>query len=194
MPKIYDFLEADDVDLIDEVMRTYHQRLIDLNTTVRAITVTKRNKDGEDEPCLTGYGKAPALACISVIKDKAKLFLKHDAEITIDLCCWRDLNRKQKIAVIDHELTHLEPKRDKDGHPIIDEDGRPKLTTKPDDFIVWGFHSIIAKHKENSVEGPAVRMLATSCEGDWLRDAATYSDSLTNRRAALNEAEEPANA
>ena len=185
----YDFLEADDVDLIEEALTAYHPRLISLNCTVRAIMAEKLNRDEEMVPCLKGYGGVFALAKISVIKPRGKIFVKHDAEIVICKASWTPLNRAQKLAVLDHELTHLEPNLDKEGHPIIDEDGRPLMKLRPDDFIVWGFHSIIAKHKENSMEGPAVRMLATHVEQDFARDAATFSENLSNRRAAMNETE-----
>lgn len=108
--------------------------------------------------------KGPAVklhgrACAAVIKInslKARAEGLPDATITIDGHLWgrgdEKLPRRRRIALLDHELHHLVVVHDKNGDPVADDLGRPKLKMKPHDFEVGWFRVIAERHGRDSFE------------------------------------------
>lgn len=83
------------------------------------------------------------------LKDRA--MGRGDAEITIDGDWWNDVDDAERKALIDHELHHLEVRKDERGI-LTDDLGRPLLKMRKHDRE-YGFFDIIAsRHGEYSQE------------------------------------------
>lgn len=106
--------------------------------------------EGDEAPVkLHGY---PCAAAISVIAYKQRVDKRADAEIIIDAAWWDNATEPQQRALLDHEITHLEIERDKDGCLKTDDAGRPKLKLKLHDWQLGGFRSIAARYGDDAPE------------------------------------------
>ncbi len=59
---------------------------------------------------------------------------------------------------MDHELTHLEL-AEKEGAPVLDDGGRPKLKMRLHDYEFGWFTEVAERHKENAIEVQQARAL-----------------------------------
>ncbi len=67
-----------------------------------------------------------------------------DAVVLVNARIWSDLSDAQREALVDHELTHLQPRTDADGDIQSHPDGRPILCTTSHD--VEEFAAVIKRH------------------------------------------------
>lgn len=141
--------------LINQVIHESRPDLVDAGVTVAAIVRTKFTKNDEEIPSLKLHG-AYALATIRVIGRRQRTYVKHDALIEIDMPQWKIQSPATKKALIDHELTHLVVKLDKQGDPKLDDLNRPVLGLRPDDFTLTGFLDVIKRHGSAAVEYQSV--------------------------------------
>ena len=114
----------------------------------------KRDRDGVlKKPALVKNG-VPCAAQIRVISPFNRQTDNYDVKIIIDGDNWRDLTKEEKIAIIDHELTHLSIVRDREGEPVMinEESDKVKLKLIRDDIQMWGFNDIMIRHGANSQE------------------------------------------
>ena len=96
-------------DFVENVLADYHKHLVDADVIVDVLEARpKTNDEGdpiEESLKLHGY---PCLATIKVRPPKERAEGRGDALLTIDAFRWPELDTKEKTALIDHELTHLE--------------------------------------------------------------------------------------
>lgn len=107
-------------------------------------------KDPE-EPGLKLHGY-PALAICKITSLKDRVKGMGDCEISIDAKRYSEMSDAQKDALLDHELEHIQIKRDEDGLFKTDDIGRPALKMKLHDFDFGWFSSIAQRHGNNSIE------------------------------------------
>lgn len=90
-----------------------------------------------------GY-PAAAVVKINGVKER----LRGIADATIIFCVehWQKISQAERIALVDHELTHLVLVVDEDGRPIADDAGRPRLKMRPHDFELGVFDVIVQRH------------------------------------------------
>jgi len=138
-------------DLIRDVMHAYHQRLeaIDLKLSV-LMAHTVEDDTGQMPPALKLHGY-PALAITKILSLKWRAHGLGDAEILIDAGRWELMAERQRIALIDHELTHLEPIT-KDDSIVRDDLRRPKLEMRLHDIEIGAFADVAARHGPESIE------------------------------------------
>lgn len=137
---------------IDSLMRLYHKPLVDCEVRVGCAWVTKaEDEEGDSGPPLKHNGY-PAAAVVEVTKVKQRLFGMPDAVIWIDKEHWEDLNETEQDALLDHELTHLEIAKDKEGELKSDDQGRPVLKIRLHDFQIGGFDSVVRRWGAGSLE------------------------------------------
>lgn len=74
-----------------------------------------------------------------------------DAEIVLDAAFWKTANDKTKVALLDHELTHLAVKV-KDGLLVTDDQNRPCLTLRHHDVEVGWFAEVAERNGDYSME------------------------------------------
>ena len=75
-----------------------------------------------------------------------------DAVMTLDGDRWPKFSDALRRALLDHELAHLELKRDATEAVMVDKGGRPKLSCRHHDYELGGFHEIAERHGANSFE------------------------------------------
>lgn len=139
------------VMLAANLQRRFHQPLHDAE--VRTLILFARNEDG---PALK-RGGYPAAAIVRVLPLKWRVVTGCDALIELDQRVWEEADRDRRAAIIDHELSHLQPvEKEVDGGRTVlarDDIGRPKLTIKDGDFFAGdGFVEVIERHGEAALE------------------------------------------
>jgi len=141
-------------DLLTHTMEKQHQWLLDEQVRVRFLMVDPP-RDKSNMPT------APALqlaghSCAGKIKlcNARERILSGgiDVVLEVDAPAWKNFDKKRREALLDHELTHVEPKRDAAGATLHDETGRALLFLKPDDYLVTGFYEVALRHEEMSLE------------------------------------------
>lgn len=149
----YEIAGDDVINLIAKVMDEYHATLkrYDVKVLTLMAFAPRDEEDNIKRPAIRKNGVACA-ACIRVLSLKERLLKQCDAEMTIDGDTWEDLDEPKRIAVIDHELSHLDTVLDKNGEVKKDSLRRPKLRLIHDNIVYWGNSEIAERHGANSLE------------------------------------------
>lgn len=148
-------------------MRRYHE---DLSEAVIALAWREHLKTDTDGHLVLGK-------CVKV-GDLQKEFADYDFIILLNREVWDDpaFTVEKKRALIDHELCHCAPAKDKDGRLKYDERNRQVFRTRKHDLEE--FHAIVNRH------------------GCYKRDLELFAEALVQkRRTPLLEgvaAEQPA--
>jgi hypothetical protein len=135
----------------------HRERLKDVTI---AVLSAHASRDEDDEP------RGEALACrgrpilgkirISSVEDRAEGYA--DVRVLLNGDRWGQISAPMQRSVIDTCLTMIEV-RQKDGAPLRDDLGRPKLQQRPWDFEIYGFHDVAERHGASSVEVHNFRVL-----------------------------------
>lgn len=138
--------------LVEEVMRLYHPDLIEYKISVDLI-------DAYDSGggAAVVHGGRPAYAVIRSIPLKDRVMGRGDAEITFDALVVGRMTERQRKALIDHELYHLEFKLNKDGEKTVDDLGRYLFKMRPHDREFGWFESVAMRWGRDSVESKQAR-------------------------------------
>lgn len=139
--------------LIARVMEQYHGELHEAGVTLDVLMASPTtNKNGEATgPPLKRNGY-PCAAIIKIVGLPDRTAGLGDAMLKIDADEWEKLNDKQRAALVDHELTHLIVKTDKDGNTKTDDLGRPKLQIRRHDREVSWFDEVVRRHERDAME------------------------------------------
>src|SRR4051812_37217959 len=131
---IYVAPEPDQVALLDHTLDTYHQRLraVGIRVALRQAMSPVDDEGNPKGPALKHHG-VPCYATVKIVSQKDRVMGQADAINTLDGDRWPTIDKATRIAILDHELTHLEPLLEEDGAPKEDDCGRPKLTMKVHD-------------------------------------------------------------
>lgn len=171
MPIVYQSASSDTLSLLDKAIDTYHPDIREYDLKIGVLFATsvdkKGNSDGKPSVKLANH---PAAAKIKLVSLKDRIFKKLDAEITIDGCGWSQFSEATKLAVLDHELEHIVI--DKSPEAEAEDDGRPKLKLKDDDFMVWGFQCILERHGIHSPEAAGIKSLLSDTSHPIIADYA----------------------
>lgn len=158
--KIYS--QAPDVTgCIEKIQAAHHEGLE--GVTVSALFVF----DDESSVSVLKHQGYPAGAVVRITPLKDRALGMADATIVVDRSGWLALSARQRDALIDHELTHLEVKTDeeegaKDPVPVFDGLGRPKLLMRKHDHQFGWFDEVAQRHGEASPEVRQARALMES--------------------------------
>lgn len=120
-----------------------------------AFAETNANGDPKSS-ALTLHG-CPCNAIIKRLGLKDRAMGRGDVEIAIDALAWEKMSLKEQTALIDHELYHLEPKKDDAGIYKRDDLHRPLFGMRHHDFEVGWFAEVAARHGKNSLEQKQAR-------------------------------------
>jgi hypothetical protein len=155
---------------VSEVMGRYHGALVEAEVTVGVLMC--HPGEGEEHALkLHGY---PCAATVKVTPLKQRVMGIEDAIITIDAVTWEGLTEEERVAVIDHELQHLDVAVDKDGEVRADDQGRPRLKMRLHDWELGGFASIAGRHKADALEVQAFRAVSQAYHQQLFR----WSDDM----------------
>ncbi len=145
---------ADAEALLARAVREYHPHLHEAE--VRVALLMAANEVG---PALKKAGYSCA-AIVSVVPLDWRLLCDYDARIKVDRRTWDDLTAEGRLALLDHELSHLHLADDK-----RDDLGRPKLKVVPADWNGGdGFKAVVARHGEAAIEYENARRVASIAE------------------------------
>jgi hypothetical protein len=86
--------------------------------------------------------KATGLARIINLRDRTAG--REDCEVLLDKTAWEDMDEKQKLALLDHELHHFDIRIDNDGAVLRDDLGRPRLRMRQHD-VEFGWFKLVAQ-------------------------------------------------
>lgn len=173
MPKTYEKGRPDQIKLLAEVMAEHHPELAELGVRVGLVNVLPAcSEDGEPTGPAIKFAGAAVAAQVKLTTPAQRVHVDYDAIVSIDNARWNELSDESRAALLDHELTHLEVAKDKDGVAIITDDLRPKLKTRPDDFIVTGFYEVIKRHGDAALEYRSVYQIVTCEDGQRAWDFA----------------------
>lgn len=184
MPTTFNTADDDVVELVKMVMEEHHPQLKECGVKVGVIMAYN-----PDKPAIKHGGYA-VLACVKVVSLKDRVSKGYDVEMLIDQKQWEDdLTPAQRIATIDHELSHLvrvpnTPKAILAGELAwkTDDRGRPKIKTiKADWQPSDGFAACVARHGDDAIEyysiSQAKLMADAAKNAGELEDADTESST-----------------
>lgn len=143
---------SEDVIRHIEKLRKKHYDVLE-SVTVGALFVT----DEDGVPCLKHHGY-PAAALCRIVPGRDRAAGLPDAQIIVDMSTWQGFDAKQKAALIDHELYHIEPIY-KDGEQKFDAQDRPRLKIRKHDYQFGWFDEIAKRHGEASIEVGQAKLL-----------------------------------
>ena len=147
----------DIVDVVARIVNQYHQPLRDAGVTF-AIQVARPKTDESGEPTeaaikVNGY---PCAAKVRVIPYRDRVNGLPDAEITIDGDEWDTLTDRQRDALVDHEIEHLDLSTTiaSNGAAVVNRDDceRPKLKIRKHDHQHGWFDAVARRHGQSSPE------------------------------------------
>lgn len=157
---VYDPAPPEVEELLERAMRQWHPELVDVGVTVTAKLASPTDKQMEEHdeagkpghPVVVKWHGYAAVALIKVTKYDDRVDGLADARLVIDRLRWEDMNEKQHLALLDHELEHVVVQRTKDGAVKTDDIGRPKLKLKLHDEQLGVFKDVARRHGPNSID------------------------------------------
>ena len=167
---IYWKADEDVLKKLNLAMAQWHHDLANAKVNIGVI-MAANPKDG---PAVS-HGGYPALASIKVVPLKDRITKGYDAEMLIDATFWKTTNEETRMALLDHELSHLELKKPKERKTdkkkknqeededddniiagqsfLVDDINRPILKMKKGDWNVGdGFVEVVRRHGANAIE------------------------------------------
>lgn len=102
-------------------------------------------------PAITVNGY-PAAGCCKVVSLKDRAMGRGDIEIQIDKRKWESTGEKTQDALLDHEITHIEPITDVIGAQELDAIGRPRFCLRKHDYQFGWFTEIAERYGDASYE------------------------------------------
>lgn len=146
--KCYDQAPDEVRDRVIALIKRYHPELEKVQIRIDLLMASTDS----DETAAVTCGGYPAYAVVKILGPKERAMDRGDAEIVIDRDEYEAMDAAKRDALLDHELYHLEVKRDKNGRPKMDDHQRPCLKMRKHDFQVGWFHEIARRHGFASIE------------------------------------------
>lgn len=190
----YEKAKTEVLERVSRMMEKYHGELVSAEVCLDVLMAHQSldddgNPKGGEPVTLNGY---PCQATIKIINAKDRVAGRADAEMVIDAKNWEDLSDEERDALVDHELTHLELKKDKEtDKPKYDDSGRPSLKMKKHDHQFGWFDDVVRRHKEASAEAKQATDFVLTARQMWLPylDADDPLRVMTERRGSEPESD-----
>lgn len=199
MPTTYSLADAAVRECLRIARDRWHEDL--RRAGVRVAIQMAENPDG-DALVRGGY---KCLAVVKVLSLTDRLLSGHcgdcdiqDAKLLIDLREWEDRDDAERLAILDHELSHLElvlvPEKqlwrlraeDPDAPDYkVDDLGRPRLRAKPADWASSdGFVRVVERHGAAAAEYRSLTSATALADGALDRRLASFAADLFAGEAA----------
>jgi hypothetical protein len=136
-------------DALDEIIAQAIEQFYP--DTLQAVGLTVDVLFHESEDGLMFHGR-PAYAYVKPQGAREKANGANDVLMVVDRRAWEGLTPERQLALVDHELHHIQPKKAKDGSWKMDDHGRPRLKTKAHDIEVGWFLQVAERHGQNAIE------------------------------------------
>jgi len=151
----YEPADDDVLELLAEVMREHHLPLHQVGTRISVVMAACEVK-GEERPAMLLRGQVVAAKIqITSLVDRARGLA--DAKLTICQFSWDRLSEPSRVALLDHELEHLELNGEPNTEACLDDRGRPRLRMRHHDWELAGFAAVAERHREAAVEVQEVK-------------------------------------
>lgn len=105
-------------------------------------------------------GGYPVAAQISLVSKADRALGRADVLIKIDADGWKDLSDERRAGLLDHELYHLQPRKDKEEAWKKDDLGRQMFAMRSHDVQVGWFIEVAKRRGENSPEVRQAKIIA----------------------------------
>lgn len=150
----FDVADTATREQLADVLEKYHPDLVEAGVTVAVLMAyaAKDERTGVAKGPALKHANFPAAALVRVNQLRDRVEGKDDATILLCGDSWATRSEEEQLAILDHELTHLEVQRDKDGAIKIDDCGRPKLKIRPHDAQMGVFYEVVKRHKSQAIE------------------------------------------
>lgn len=125
--------ELEPYSYVDRLVREHHDDLAKARIAVAWMLDVKPDRDGH----LT-------LGRLKKATDLDREFREYDLVVMLNSTVWKNLDNKQRTALVDHELCHAALQRDKNGEPIRDERDRLCYRTRKHD--IEEFVAVVKRH------------------------------------------------
>ena len=155
--------DADVTSRIKALITANHPELEEAGVKVgaRFAFAPTDEETGEPKTCALKHHGYPAAAIVRIVSQKDRSLGFPDAIVDIDGEAWlKEWSEERKSSVLDHELLHLEVKRDEDGAVQLDDCNRPKLKMRLHDFEIGGFEVIAKRYGSDAIEVAAAQKIA----------------------------------
>jgi len=152
MPTIYAECTRDVENLANTIIRDHYPDLAEADVTIKYLFARAEGNG----PALTHNGyQASAIVRINNLQKRVEGLT--DATVAIDQEQWEDLSEQERAALLDHELMHLEVKRNEAKAIKYDDANRPMLRMRKHDWNHGGFLDIAKRHGENALDVQAIQ-------------------------------------
>lgn len=160
MPTTYQIADREVIEVLNNTIAEFRHDLGEADVRIGCLMAIN------DTGHAVKHGGYPALATVKVVPQKDRITKNYDAEIVIDEKAWESMNKKCRVALLHHELMHLELNRDDKTNQVrLDDNGRPKLKSRPGDLYASdGFKEVIAVHGEYAAELQSYRFALAKAE------------------------------
>jgi hypothetical protein len=135
-------------DRVKHLIKCFHSELHDAGLRVDILSVSDDDPDGTPLT-LNGYS---CYATVKVLDSKQRAKGAGDVEIVIDEAAYLTMPDPRKDALLDHELYHVELRKNKKGRVKLDEHGRPKCGMRKHDYQFGWFTEIATRHGAAAIE------------------------------------------
>lgn len=156
--KGYSIASDDVLRTIDRMRKEHYDEDLD-GVTISALYVFDLEAT---TPVLT-HGGYPAQAVCRITPTRDRVLGVSDVVIVVDRSNWMTLNVKQREALVDHELHHIERVVDEETEePKYDAVDRPKLAIRKHNHQFGWFDAIAERHGDASPEVRQAKQLIAS--------------------------------
>jgi hypothetical protein len=153
MSTYYQECDSDTIEMAARLILKNHEEIRKAD-----VSITYLFAANEEGPALVHAGW-PAKAIVKINSLRDRVAGLKDVTICLDGGGdgWKEWTKQHRLAVLDHELHHIEVRKNKVGAFMYDDANRPKIRLRKHDFQFGGFHLMASRHGEHSGEVLAVR-------------------------------------
>lgn len=164
MPSTFKQKDEEQARALRRLLATAHKRLREAGVTVELIAAFGAvDREGNlTTPAITDRERQVPGQC-KITKLVHRVAGLPDVLILVDGDKWEEWTEEEQIAVVDHQLTHIEIVLD-GIKPALDSHGRPKLKNRPHDHSHGWFDEVAERNGEHSQEVQQARRVVEECE------------------------------
>ena len=107
-----------------------------------------------------------------------------DVEIRLDGDLIKHMDEEQILALMDHEVTHIQVRENKDGEILFDDLGRPKIDLRKHDHEFGWFDEVAQRWGESSMEVKQAKQLVNQIRESYALDQALLDFGKQKEKAA----------
>ncbi len=153
---------------VKALMHRSYPDLADHKITVGVLMAhAPRREDGEPTGPAIKFAGWPAAAIVKINSLRNRVEGMPDATIILDGDTWEQRPSDEQAAILDHELYHIQVRKDEDEQAVLDDACRPKLKLRPHDFQIGGFVAICHRHGAAALEHKAMSEATTQLMMPW---------------------------